>query len=63
MSCLRSRPWLDFLPVLILCAEFVVIRIFSVDLLENTHAGKKRLGLVFYGVKYKILAYYRLGSK
>ena len=33
------------------------------DLLENTHAGKKRLGLVFYGVKYKLLAYYRLGSK
>ena len=36
---------------------------FSVDLLENTHAGKNRLGLVFYGVKSKLLAYYRLGSK
>ena len=33
------------------------------DLLENTHAGKKRWGLVFYGVKYKLLAYYRLGFK
>ena len=36
---------------------------FSVDLLENTHAGKKRWGLVFYGLKSKLLAYYRLGSK
>ena len=36
---------------------------FSVDLLEDTHAGKKRWGLVFYGVKYTLLAYYRLGSK
>ena len=35
----------------------------SVDLLKNTHAGKKRWGLVFYGIKSKILAYYRLGSK
>ena len=35
----------------------------SVDLLEDTHAGKKRWGLVFHGVKYKLLAYYRLGSK
>ena len=33
------------------------------DLLENTHAGKKRWGLVFYGVKSKLLDYYRLGSK
>ena len=33
------------------------------DLLENTHAGKKRWGVVFYGVKSKLLAYYRLGSK
>ena len=33
------------------------------DLLENTHAGKKRWGLVFYGVKSKLLAYYRPGSK
>ena len=24
---------------------------FSVDLLEGTHVGKKRWGLVFYGVK------------
>ena len=36
---------------------------FSVDLLDNTHAGKKRWGLVFCGVKSKLLAYYRLGSK
>ena len=36
---------------------------FSVDLLENTHAGNKRWGLLFYGVKSKLLAYYRLGSK
>ena len=32
---------------------------FSVDLLENTHAGKNRWGLVFYIVKSKLLAYYR----
>ena len=31
--------------------------------MEDTYAGKKRWGLVFYGVKYKLLAYYRLGSK
>ena len=37
--------------------------IFPVDLLENTHAGKKRRGLIFYSLKYKILAYYILGSK
>ena len=36
---------------------------FSVDLLENNHAGKKRWGLVFCGVKSKLLDYYRLGSK
>ena len=36
---------------------------FSITLLENTHAGKKHWGLVFYGVKYKLLACYRLGSK
>ena len=36
---------------------------FSVDLVENTYAGKKHLGLVFYGVKSKLLAYYCLGSK
>ena len=36
---------------------------FSVDLLEGTYSGKKRWGLVFYQVKYKLLAYYRLGSK
>ena len=29
---------------------------FSVDLLENTHAGKKRWGLVFYGMKSKLLS-------
>ena len=33
------------------------------DLLENTHVGKKLWGLVFYGVKSKLLAYYILGSK
>ena len=36
---------------------------FSVGLLDNTHAGKKRWGLVFYGVKSKLLYYYRLGFK
>ena len=36
---------------------------FSMDLLENTYVGKKRWVLVFYGVKSKLLAYYRLGSK
>ena len=36
---------------------------FSVDLLENTHAGKKRWGLVLYCVNFKLLAYYRLGRK
>ena len=36
---------------------------FSVDLLEDTHVCKNRWGLVFYGVKYKLLAYYRLESK
>ena len=36
---------------------------FSLDLLDNTHAGKKRWGLVFYGVKSKLLAYHRLGPK
>ena len=35
----------------------------SVDLLENTPAGKNRWGLVFYGVKSKLLDYNRLGSK
>ena len=35
----------------------------SADLLENTHAGKKRWGLVFYGVKSDLLAYCRLCSK
>ena len=34
------------------------------DLLENTYAGKKRWGLVFfYGMKSKLLSYYKLGSK
>ena len=32
---------------------------FPVDLLENTHVGKKCWGLVFYGVKSKLLDYYR----
>ena len=36
---------------------------FSVEFLEDTHTGKKRWGLVYYGVKYNLLAYYRLGSK
>ena len=36
---------------------------FSVDLLEDIHAGKNRWDLVFYGVKSKLLVYYRLGSK
>ena len=36
---------------------------FSVDVVENKYAGKKRWGIVFYGVKSKLLAYYRLGSK
>ena len=31
---------------------------FTLDLLDNTHAGKKRWGLVFYGVKYNILAFW-----
>ena len=35
---------------------------FSVDVLEDTYAGKNRWGLVFYGVKSKLLAYYCLGS-
>ena len=35
----------------------------SVELLGDTHAVKKRWGLVFYGVNSKLLAYYRLGSK
>ena len=36
---------------------------FSVDLLADIRPGKNRWGLVFYGVKYKLLAYYRLESK
>ena len=36
---------------------------FSVDVVENTYAGEKRWGLVFYGVTSKLLAYYSLGSK
>ena len=32
-------------------------------LLNDTHAGGKRWGLVLYGINYNILAYYRLGSK
>ena len=36
---------------------------FSVDLLENTHAGKKRWGIIFYSVESKLLDYYRFGSK
>ena len=33
------------------------------NLLENTHTGRNRWGLIFYGVKSKLLDYYRLGSK
>ena len=33
------------------------------DLLDNTHTGKKHWGLVLYGVKSKLLDYYRLRSK
>ena len=36
---------------------------FSVDVVENTHSGKTRWGIVFYGVKSKLLSYYRLWSK
>ena len=36
---------------------------FSVDVVENTHAGNKQWDIVFYGVKIKILAYYHLGFK
>ena len=36
---------------------------FSVDVVEDTHAGKTRWGIVFYGVKSKLLAYNHLGSK
>ena len=46
-----------------MCAIFCNKETFSVDLLENIHAGKNRLGLVFYGIKSKLLYYYRLGLK
>ena len=36
---------------------------FSVDILENTHTGKNCWVVIFYGVKYNFLPYYRLGSK
>ena len=36
---------------------------FYVDLLEDTHAGKKRWDLVLYSVKSKLLDYYRRGLK
>ena len=36
---------------------------FSVGLLENTHAGKKSWGLLFYSIKSKLLDYYILGSE
>ena len=35
---------------------------FSMDLLLDTHAGS-RWGIVFFGLKSKLLAYYRIGSK
>ena len=34
--------------------------IYLVDVMEFNHAGKKCRGLVFYGVKSQLLAYYRL---
>ena len=36
---------------------------FYVDVTEDNYAGKKRRGLVFYGVKYKLLAFYILCLK
>ena len=36
---------------------------FSVDVVVDTHTRKTRWGIVFYGLKSKMLAYYRLGSK
>ena len=36
---------------------------FYVDVVEDTHDGKTWWGVVFYGVKSKLLAYYRLVSK
>ena len=36
---------------------------FSVGEVEHSHAGGKRWGLVFYGVKTNIMFYYRLVSK
>ena len=33
------------------------------NLLGDTDTGEKRWGIVFYGVKSKLLAYYRLGLK
>ena len=32
-------------------------KIFSGGVTKDTHAGKKRWGVVFYGVKFKLLAY------
>ena len=36
---------------------------FYVEVTEDTHYGKNRWGLVFYGVKSKLLDSYRLGLK
>ena len=36
---------------------------FSVDVVVDTHTRMTRWGIVFYGLKSKLLAYYRLGSK
>ena len=54
----------EVMPFLILCAALVGIRkTFPLIFLEDIHAGKNRWDLVFYGVKSKLLVYYRLGSK
>ena len=36
---------------------------FSVDITEDTHDEKKHWGLLLYGVKSKLLAYYGIGSR
>ena len=63
-SCLRSLPYLDFLGLPDHMRDIHRNKEnFSVEFLEDTHAGKNYWGLVFYRVKSKILAYYRLGYK
>ena len=46
-----------------ICGVHINKENFSLDLLEDTSAGEKRRGLVFYGVKSNILSYYIFGSK